>query len=83
MTRLARTAAALVAAGLALSGCASAGASLDWFDDRVEARSTCHTSTGQFVPGPGCVISYSVTDSKTTTTTTTTTTAPPGEDDPA
>ncbi|MDP2116121.1 MAG: hypothetical protein Q8J71_01825, partial [Brevundimonas sp.] len=73
MTRLPRFA-AVIAAGLVLSGCASAGPSLDRFEERVEARSTCHTSTGEFAPSPGCSISYSVTETKSTTTTTTTTT---------
>ena len=69
-----------VAAAVALSGCAGAGASLDRMAQGVEARSTCHTSTGEYAPGPGCVISYSATVSSTITTTTTTTT-PAGDDD--
>ena len=75
-----RPALAAVAA-VALSGCAGAGASLDRMAEGVDARSTCHTSNGEYVPNPGCVISYSATVSSTTTTTTTTTTTPPAGDD--
>lgn len=80
MTRLPRFA-AVTAAGLVLSGCASAGPSLDRFEERVEARSTCHTSTGEYAPNPGCTVSYSVTASSTTTTTTTTTSVTSAGDD--
>lgn len=72
-----RTALAVVAA-VALSGCA--GASLDRLAEGADARSTCHTSTGEYVPNPGCVISYSATVSTTTTTTITTTTTPAYDD---
>jgi len=71
-----------VVSAVALSGCA--GTSLDRMAEGIQARSTCHTSTGEHVPSPGCVISYSATVSSTTTTTTTTTTPPtttPANDD--
>ncbi|KQY84719.1 hypothetical protein [Brevundimonas sp. Root1423] len=64
-----------------LSGCAATGASLDRFADQAEARSSCHTSTGELVAAPSCTVSYTVSSSTTTTTTTTTTTAPAKADD--
>lgn len=65
--------AALAAALFAVSGCAGAGASLDRMADQVDARSTCHTSSGEWVRSPSCTISYSV--AKTISSSTTTTTA--------
>ena len=66
-----------IAVAVTLSGCAAAGPA----PDRMDARSTCHTSAGEYVPSQGCVISYSATVSSTTTTTTTTTTTPDPDDD--
>ena len=63
-----------VGALFGLAGCAGTGASLDRLAEQVEARSNCHTSTGEYVPSPGCIVSYSVSSIKTTETTTTTTT---------
>lgn len=68
--------ASLLFALAALAGCAGS-------PDPIDARSTCHTSDGQFVASPGCTISYSTSRTVTTSTTTTTTveTTPPPEDD--
>ena len=76
---------AAVAALFALSGCAGAEASLDRMASQVDARSNCHTTSGQWVGGPGCTVSYSVSSSSTTTTvvTTTTTSAPVAPGTPA
>jgi len=80
MTSTARAIAAALTLS-ALSGCAATGASLDRFADKAEARSNCHTSTGELVPAPSCTVSYTVSSSTTTTTTTTTTGAAPPSDD--
>lgn len=80
MTSTARAIAAALALS-ALSGCAATGASLDRFADQAQARSNCHTSTGELVPAPSCTVSYTVSSSTTTTTTTTTTGAAPPSDD--
>jgi hypothetical protein len=65
------------------AGCAGADAALDQMDAQIETRSTCHTSTGQWIGGPSCTISHSVSRTTSTTTTTVTTTpaaaAPEGE----
>jgi hypothetical protein len=74
MTAIRRLAFAAAATGLVLSGCAAAGASLDRFADQAEARSTCHTSTGELVSMPSCAVSYTVSNTTTTTSTTTTST---------
>ncbi len=60
------------AASLVLGGCMSGTA-----PSTMQAQSTCHTSQGDFVPTPGCTVSYSVNQSSTTVTTTTTTTTSP------
>ncbi len=74
----------IVAASLfCLSSCASADAALDRLDAQVESRSTCHTSTGEWIGGPSCTISHSVSRTTSTTTTTVVTTpaaAPPKAD---
>lgn len=66
------------AASLVLGGCMSGTA-----PSTMQAQSTCHTSRGDFVPTPGCTVSYSVSQTSTTVTTTTTTTSssPMDEDD--
>ncbi|MBJ7446631.1 MAG: hypothetical protein JHC81_03770 [Brevundimonas sp.] len=64
------------AASLVLGGCMSGAA-----PTTMQAQSTCHTSRGDFVPTPGCTVSYSVGQSSTTVTTTTTTTSSSGEKD--
>ncbi len=67
------------AALLILGGCMSAAT-----PSTMQAQSTCHTSRGDFVPTPGCTVSYSVNQSSTTVTTTTTTTtssSPPVDED--
>ena len=81
----------LIAAGaLTLSACAGAEAPMNDLASRVDAQSTCHTSSGQWVgTGRECAVSYSISKTVSTTTTTTTTveTPPaspavaPGEDD--
>lgn len=81
MTRFHRLTA--LAGLVALSGCAATGATLDRTADRVEARSNCHNSAGEFVPMPSCAVSYSVSNTTTTTTTSTTTTAAPGQTSPS
>jgi len=65
-----------------LGGCAAAD-SLDRLAGQAETRSTCHTSTGEWVGAPSCSIEWSATKttSTTTTTTTVTTTASPQEED--
>ncbi len=69
---------AVLTALIGLPGCAAVG-SLDRMADQAETRSTCHTSTGEWVGGPSCTIEWSAmsTTSTTTTTTVVTTTAPP------
>jgi len=69
----------------ALSACAGAERSLDRMAAGVDARSNCHTSTGEWVGGPSCTISYSLSSTSSTTTTvvtTTTTPAPPPAEAP-
>jgi len=66
-----------------LSGCASAVTSLDRMADQVDARSTCHTSTGEWVGGPSCTISWSGATTTTTTKTVVTTVTPPASPPPA
>lgn len=68
---------AVLTALLGLPGCAAVG-SLDRLADQAETRSTCHTSTGEWVGGPSCTIEWSATrTTSTTTTTVVTTTTPP------
>lgn len=56
-----------------LAGCAG-------MEDPANARSTCHTSTGEYVNVPtGCSISWSSSRTTSTTTTTTTTTPAPAK----
>ena len=69
-----------------LAGCAGVERSLDGLASRVDARSNCHTSTGDWVGGPGCSVSYAVSSTSSTTTTVVTTTTtpappPPSKDD--
>jgi len=57
-----------------LAGFAGADDALDRFDAMIESGSTCHTSTGQWISGPSCTISHSVSRTTSTTTTIVTTT---------
>jgi hypothetical protein len=83
MTALHRPLAGL-AALFALSACAGAEASLDRMAAQVDARSNCHTSTGEWAGGPSCAVSYSLSSTTSTTTvvTTTTTAAPASPETP-
>lgn len=65
---------------IAVTGCAGADDALDRLDARIESGSTCHTSTGQWIGGPSCTISHSI--SRTTSTTTTTVTTTPAATPP-
>lgn len=68
---------------IGLSGCAGAGAQMDRLNDRIESRSTCHTSNGQWAGvGRTCTISHSATSSSTTTTVVTTPPAPASDAEP-
>ena len=70
---------------LAVSACAGAEARMDDLASRVDAQSTCHTSSGQWTgTGRDCAISYSISKTVSTTTTTTTTAqtpSPPATDE--
>ena len=75
-----RTRLLIAATALAVSACAGAEARMDDLASGVDARSTCHTSTGDWVGGRSCAMDWSATKTVTTTTTTvvtTTTPAPP------
>ncbi|MCS6622815.1 hypothetical protein N0B44_07830 [Roseibacterium beibuensis] len=75
MTALCRPLAALAALFL-LPGCAAVD-SLDRAADQAEARSNCHTSTGEWVGGPSCTMEWSVAKTTSTTTTVVTTSTAP------
>lgn len=73
---------AAAAALFVLPGCAG----VDGMADQVEATSTCHTSSGEWVrTSQPCTVSYSasrtVSETTTTTTTTTVNAAPSAADD--
>ena len=75
----------IAATALTVSACAGAEARMDDLASRVDAQSTCHTSSGQWVgTGRDCAISYSISKTVSTTTTTTTTVqtpSPPATDE--
>ena len=79
-----RTRLLIAAAALTVSACAGAEARMDDLASGVDARSTCHTSSGQWAgTGRDCAISYSISKTVSTTTTTTTvqTSSPPATDE--
>ena len=68
-----------VAAALTLSGCAGMEARVDDLAQGVEARSTCHSPSGEWIAtGRDCTVSYSISKTVSTTTTTTTVETTPG-----
>ena len=73
-----RTRLLIATTALAVSACAGAEARMDDLASGVDARSTCHTSSGQWAgTGRDCAISYSISKTVSTTTTTTTTVQTP------